>query len=1396
MAAAEAAKQAARMTDPVEHGLGMLGMLAGLVLGAVVGAVLVAATVATGGAALAVAIAVVGAVGVTAGAGLAGGQLAHGLSTLMGCSGITTGAILPACSLDVIMGNLPAARAQLDGAVCNGLFAVNHFPMPLALIATGSSNVFINKMPAARQSDKLVCGADIETGLSSVLVGGGTVQVLPIDDAEAALRDLLGKVALASLVGVALLLGGGFLAGAICGAAVLEFVAVGVAFFAGNEVLGLIGDQLGPGWRDTLQGGFGIASTMFAGAKGLRSIETGRPIIGEPVDGVTGEVCMWKTDFTLPGALELTLKRSYASGLEQGGCFGAKWRSTWGQWAEAVGGVVTFNAADGRSIEFDAPLDAAGEWIANPLVNQLRLRRVAEGFEVRDEQRRTLRFAERAGARWLLSAIEDANGNAILFTYDKTGALREVVHTGGYRLKVEGTASQIERVSLLADEGEIELIRYEYDEGGRLAAVIDGSGLPFRYFYDDAGRVTRWEDRNGVWYQYRYDARGRCIEALGPERMYHYRFTYDEAARVNTAIDSLGGVTTFVYNERLQVIEQRDPEGGVTRSEWDERSNKLRETDPAGRGWTHEYDDDGNLTSVTDGLGRTTRVLWNEQGLAEKLIDAGGQSWRRAYDERGNIVTVRGPDGATWRYERDALGNMVTAIDPRGHPRRFGYDARGLTEWAEDAKGRRSWMSRDALGRLTERTDALEARTLFRYNALGKLAETELPDGARMQWEYDAEGNLARRIGRDGQAFSYEYGPFDLLTKVHKPSGAALELRYNTEARLTSVENELGQVWRYVYNGAGRIIEEQDFHGRRQAFEYDGSGMCVKRVNGLGEAIELERDAVGQLTRKRSSAGEAQFEYDALGRLTRAVNQSGDTQFERDNYGRVVRETQHGHVIDSEYDARGLRVKRRSVGGHEWEWNWDENGQVSAVREADEQLLAFVRDAGGRVVERRMRGGLVVRQDYDAMDRLVSQWAGMEASDAPALVERRFDYDLNGDPIEIRDRHWGASRFAYDPDGRIATASNERAASEEFRYDNAGNIADQSGVFGLKTRFYGQDGRLERAGQTSYLWDADGRLVEQQQDGRKWRYEWSPEGQLRSVRTPEGRRWRYEYDAIGRRIRKSGPSGKTTYVWDGNVVSEEIREDHTSSAWVYEPGGFRPLLKQEGKQTYACITDQVGAPRELVSADGKMAWSARLSAWGELAGAGEKNTECSIRFQGQWFDAESGLHYNWHRYYEPEVGQYLSPDPIGIQGGTRTYGYVHNPLSWADPLGLAGCGDSETYYRTMSQSHYDQLVATGKLPPTSETFTSPTQSFSEDYQGVLVKFNMEPGTTNSLEGIGVRDNSAAARSAYPDMPGVSKGWTSENAFFKGEGDQVNIGLGKGKALDTFHSNIKSFDKVR
>ena len=154
------------------------------------------------------------------------------------------------------------------------------------------------------------------------------------------------------------------------------------------------------------------AAASAEDAASLRPVEE-RPTVGEPVDGVTGEVCIAKTDFVLPGALALALKRTYASNLEGGSLFGPKWRSTWGQWVEEARDAATFCTSDGRSIQFALPAGRETAWVRNAAVDKVRLRRTKSGFEVRDAQLHILQFALKVKERWLLTGITDRNGNAL-----------------------------------------------------------------------------------------------------------------------------------------------------------------------------------------------------------------------------------------------------------------------------------------------------------------------------------------------------------------------------------------------------------------------------------------------------------------------------------------------------------------------------------------------------------------------------------------------------------------------------------------------------------------------------------------------------------------------------------------------------------------------------------------------------------------------------------------------------------------------------------------------------------------------------------------------------------------------------------------------------------------------
>jgi RHS repeat-associated protein len=250
------------------------------------------------------------------------------------------------------------------------------------------------------------------------------------------------------------------------------------------------------------------------------------------------------------------------------------------------------------------------------------------------------------------------------------------------------------------------------------------------------------------------------------------------------------------------------------------------------------------------------------------------------------------------------------------------------------------------------------------------------------------------------------------------------------------------------------------------------------------------------------------------------------------------------------------------------------------------------------------------------------------------------------DPAANRLNH-GTSQFDKVKDNRL-----KKLSGQEFSYDPWGNlVAKRTGYLLVNLQ--------------EFQYDAESRLVHT--------LDWN-EGKLVS----EG--W-YQYDSLGRRIKKKAltPDSPTptekTFQWQGLRLLQEQTPDG-QRLYFYEPNSYAPLariddLEGQDQKTYYFHTDQIGIPLEMSDADGKIVWQATFKAWGELHSldVGEVEVEQNLRYQGQYFDAESGLHYNTFRYYDPTVGRFTTQDPIGLDGGANLYEYSENPIAWVDPWG-------------------------------------------------------------------------------------------------------------------------------
>jgi RHS repeat-associated protein len=643
-------------------------------------------------------------------------------------------------------------------------------------------------------------------------------------------------------------------------------------------------------------------------------------------------------------------------------------------------------------------------------------------------------------------------------------------------------------------------------------------------------------------------------------------------------------------------------------------------------------------------------------------------------------------------------GRLLSYLNARGHSRTFAYTENADIAQVVDFDGGISQFRFDVLGRQVERVDPAGGRTRMAYDPLGQLIGYAAPDGLVERYAYDSGGNLTEYVDPSGRATRYRWGPCSRIAEIVRADGTVVRYEWSTEpGRLLRLIAPDGAEYSYEYDADDNVVKEVDFDGRETRFDYDLAGRRVGVINGAGELLRYERNLLGSIVKKTLADGSvAEYEYNKRNLMVAARNAVSVVEFVRDATGRIVEERQGDDWVRSRFDLFGLRVERTTSRGHSAVFEYGPSALLSHLRIDDAYDLRSQRDALGQETGRSLFGSAQLRQRFDSVGQLLEQWVGL-ASAPPfgvrngphsdgvageAVVRREMRYDRRGDVTRIDDARWGVDEYEYDVMDRLLARRGGSRGAEEFTYDLLGNrtawrLTDTSRL-PLRTPGPQQNGRANEpisAGAARFVYDAEGRnvaRVESSADASElvWHYEWNSDLELTAVVRPDGERWTYEYDALGRRVRKRGPSVSHRFVWDGEEIVHEILNDSDVSTWVHDPHNSFPLAKVDPRGVYAVISDHLGTPRELIDTNGRIAWTARFLAWGAVAEMGQPATDCPIRFRGQWYDAESGLHYNRFRYYSPETGTFLSRDPLRLEAGFLAYRYAPNPLMWIDPWGL------------------------------------------------------------------------------------------------------------------------------
>jgi RHS repeat-associated protein len=637
-----------------------------------------------------------------------------------------------------------------------------------------------------------------------------------------------------------------------------------------------------------------------------------------------------------------------------------------------------------------------------------------------------------------------------------------------------------------------------------------------------------------------------------------------------------------------------------------------------------------------DALGNTVSMKQNPFDQISQLVDPTGYVTTLNYDAR-RLSSISFPTfNQSVTYDSDNRIKQVENVlsDADNQTTQLDYDAVGNLISSLDAESNEHQFELDALDRVSKIIDPINGETLFAYDERGNLTRVTDPEGRQTAFEYNGNDQLIAEVidvAPNQTRREYDYDGNGLLTAIRTPAGARITFTYNDAAQLT----------------------QSDVYATLVAATPD-------------KTITFGRDDAGRLTSYNDATTSATYTYDLLDRVTSVTTDFGP--FSK-SYGY------------SYYDNGWIRTYTNPE-NITYTYTYHADGSLAGVAIPGEgqTSLSNYRWLAPQTVT--LPGGLRLNANYDDLLRLETYEMKDAAGQLIASGDYQYDKVNNIDQIvtkaDIKD-------YGYDDLYRLTNATfTEGAATtnlESYGYDGVGNrltaANDPVWVYNGKNQLISHES-------TTYEYDLNGNRSKKtvllpDTSTEETNYIYNPEERLVRVEDGSGSAMgEYDYDPFGLRLKKVAGGATTYFLYNGEGLAAEydatgnlIAEYHygPNKPWMTDP-----LLQKRDGTYYYYQTDHLGTPQKLLAKSGLVVWQGEYESFGEVTERVNTVTNL-LRLPGQYFDAETGLHYNYFRYYDPRTGAYVYSDPIGLDGGLNAYVYVDsNPAAYIDPLGLARFG--------------------------------------------------------------------------------------------------------------------------
>jgi RHS repeat-associated protein len=521
----------------------------------------------------------------------------------------------------------------------------------------------------------------------------------------------------------------------------------------------------------------------------------------------------------------------------------------------------------------------------------------------------------------------------------------------------------------------------------------------------------------------------------------------------------------------------------------------------------------------------------------------------------------------------------------------------------------------------------------------------------------------------------YEYDGLSRLKTVTQPGNIKTSYGYDSNDDLITVTDDNKNATIYKYDDMGRVYQVISPDTGTTTYSYDPAGNMATKKDAMGVTINYSYDALNRLTTiDFPTDTDVLYTYDnctnGKGRLCGVTDASGTTSYEYTAKGQVTKEMK---VIDGvtygtnyTYNGNGDVTSITYLGARVVTYNYVTgilNGVTTTQGETITTLASnMTYQAFGGIKSLAYGNGLNRTITYDNQGRVGTIVTG-------GVQNVTYAYDANLNVTAITDNLPTARNktYGYDALDRLTDATGPWGPLN-YTYDGVGNRKTETTGIGTTNYTYTANKLMSSTGEKALTFGYDNNGNTTSENSRQYNY--NQNQRLIKAAEATGALGEYVYNANGQRAKKTVGGSTTVFHFDngGRLIAETDNNGNVQAQYVYLNG--QPIAKIESGSVNYIHTDHLGTPVLMTDSTGLKIWEIESKPFGDDAGiTGVANL--NVRFPGQYYDAETGLHYNYFRDYSPMLGRYVEADPIGLRGGLNFYSYSNNSaINWTDPWGL------------------------------------------------------------------------------------------------------------------------------